>query len=60
MKVLKKICLIYLCILIILTMFSGVFASDLKTSLTVVQNASEKKYLENDQGFISKTIVNSN
>ena len=30
------------------------------TKLNIIQNASETKYLENDQGYISKTIVDSN
>ena len=60
----KKIKLRIICNLLILQIifgiFSNVFASELKTSLDVIQQASETKYLENDQGYISKTIVNSN
>ncbi len=60
MKICKKICCIYMVILIIFTIFSNVLAADSKTNLIVVKNASETKYLDNDQGYISKTIVDSN
>lgn len=60
----KKVKLRIICNLLILQIifgiFSNVFASELKTSLDVIQQASETKYLENDQGYISKTIINSN
>ena len=41
-------------------MCESVNAEELKTSLDIIQKASETKYLENDQGYISKTIVDSN
>lgn len=56
---LRIIC-IFLVFEIIFCVFSNAFASELKTSLDIVQQASETKYLENDQGYISKTIVDSN
>ena len=56
----NKTIFIFLIIFIVFSIFSNVSASNLKTSLDVVQNASETKYLENDQGYISKTIVDSN
>ena len=54
-----RIISIFLVLEIIFCAFSNVFASELKTSLDIVQQASETKYLENDQGYISKTIVDS-
>ncbi len=60
MKVLKKVGYISLIMFIILSLFSNVFAMDLKTQLNVIQKSSETKYLENNQGYISKTIVDSN
>lgn len=48
-------------ILLLLVLFSSnAIATDLKTELSIIQKASETKYLENEQGYISKTIVNSN
>jgi hypothetical protein len=60
MKILKKLLFLIVAITVILSMFTSVFATDVKTTLNVVQQASETKYLENDQGYISKTIVDSN
>jgi len=57
----KKVISIMVLVIMLLTMFiPNVFAADIKTELQIVQNASETKYLENDQGYISKTIVDSN
>ena len=56
---LKKIINIIL-IFLIIGMYGDVSAAELKTTLDVIQKASETKYLENDQGYVSKTIVNSN
>lgn len=56
----NKTLFISLIIFIVFSIFSNVLASDLKTSLDIIQKASETKYLENDQGYISKTIVDSN
>ena len=55
-KSINKIILILIAI-IIGSSSSSVFATDLKTALNIVQKSSEKKYLENDQGYISKSIV---
>ena len=60
MKILRKAGYIFLVIFIVLFLFSSVLATNLKTELSVIQQSSETKYLENDQGYISKTIVNSN
>lgn len=59
-KELNKILAICFVLFIIVSVFSNVYASDLKTSLNIIQKASETKYLDNDQGYISKTIVDSN
>ena len=55
-KSINKIILILIAI-IIGSSSSSVFATDLKTALNIVHKSSEKKYLENDQGYISKSIV---
>ena len=56
----KKISIILISIILILGICSNVNATELKTSLDIIQNASETKYLENGQGYISKSIVDSN
>ena len=56
---LKK-CFSIFAIILILGMCLNVNAAELKTKLDVITQASETKYLENDQGYISKTIVDSN
>jgi len=57
---LKKCFSILVTIILILGMCLNVNAAELKTKLDVIAQASETKYLENDQGYISKTIVDSN
>ncbi len=57
MKTLMKIGSITLIIILILASFSN---ADVKTTLNVIQQSSETKELENDQGNISKSIVDSN
>ena len=57
---LKKFISTLIIITLILGMCASVNAAQLNTKLLVNQQASETKYLENDQGFISKTIVDSN
>lgn len=59
-KCLNKITCISLILFMILGICSNVFAADVKTSLDVIQKESETKYLDKDQGNISKTIVESN
>lgn len=59
MKILKKIWCVAIVAIIVITLSTSVLAIDLKTTLNVVESASETKYLENDQGYISKTIVDS-
>lgn len=55
----KKILSVSLICFIVLSMFSNVFASELNTKLDIVNKSSEIKYLEKNQGYISKTIVDS-
>ena len=59
MRKTKDIFIISLICFIILGMFSNVFAADLKTRLDIIQQSAETKYLENDQGYITKSIVDS-
>lgn len=56
----KKLSVILISIVLMISVCGVSHAADLKTSLDIIQKASETKYLENDQGFISKTIVDSN
>lgn len=58
-KGLNKILTTCFILFIMASMFSNIYASDLKTSLNIIQKASETKYLDNNQGYISKTIVDS-
>lgn len=57
---LKKFFIFLISIILMIGMCVNVNATELKTSFDVIQKASETKYLENDQGYISKTIVDSN
>lgn len=57
---LKKFFIILISIVLMMGMCGSVNATELKTSLDIIQKASETKYLENDQGYISKTIIDSN
>lgn len=57
---LKKFFIILISILLMIGVCGNVNAAELKTNLDIIQKASETKYLENDQGYISKTIVDSN
>ena len=56
---LKKLSVILISIILMISICGIVNAANLKTSLQIVQQASETEYLANDQGFISKTIVDS-
>lgn len=56
----NKIIVISLILFFISSIFSNSLAINLKTSLDIVQKASETKYLDNNQGNISKKIVDSN
>lgn len=56
----KKIISILVIIVTLFTITANVQAAEIKTELQVVEAASETKYLEEDRGFISKTIVESN
>lgn len=55
----KKLFISCICMALLLGATIQVNAAELKTELQAVKMASETKYLENDQGFISKTIVDS-
>lgn len=57
---LKKIRVILITIILLVLFSTTVLSTELKTKLDVIKQASETKYLENDQGYISKTIVDSN
>lgn len=60
-KIIVNIIQVIMIILVsLIVMTKDVRATELKTELEIIQNASETKYLENDQGNISKTIVDSN
>lgn len=56
----KKVKSILLIFFIILCTFSNVYAKDIESRLDIIEKSSETKYLENDQGYISKTILDSN
>jgi hypothetical protein len=56
----KKIFSGFIITFLLVGLCGNVFATDTKTSLNIIQQTSETKYLENDQGYISKTIVDSN
>ncbi len=60
MKILRKTGCILLIMFIVISSFSNVNAEDSKTVLNVINQNGETKYFENDQGYISKSIVNSN
>lgn len=55
----KKFFIIVVSIILMIGMCGSVNAAELKTSLDIVTKASETKYLENNKGYISKTIVDS-
>jgi len=56
---LKKCFTILITIILIIGMYSSVNALELKTRLEVIEKESDKEYLENNQGYISKAIVDS-
>ena len=56
----KRILVMSIILILIISLCSCVYATELKTELSIIQQASETKYLENNQGYISKTIVDSN
>lgn len=57
---LKKIFIMFVTITVLVGICGSAYATELKTTLNVIQQASETKYLENDQGYISKNIIDSN
>lgn len=56
----KKIFIIFIAFILVIGICESVNASELKTNLDIIQQASDTKYLENDQGYISKSIIDSN
>lgn len=57
----KNILIISILLLVILlNIFITTVSAANSTQLQIIERASETKYLENDQGYISKTIVDSN
>jgi len=58
-QMLKKCFTILITIILIIGMYSSVNALELKTRLEVIEKESDKEYLENNQGYISKAIVDS-
>ena len=59
MRKLKNIVCIIISI-IFLTESSVALGAEFKTELNVIKQSSETEYLENEQGYISKSIVDSN
>lgn len=59
-KIINKILYILLIGFVIFSNLSNVLGAELNTRLDIIEQSSETKYLENDQGYISKTIVDSN
>ncbi|MBE5819935.1 MAG: hypothetical protein E7310_03875 [Clostridiales bacterium] len=57
---LKKTRIILITIILLILFSTTVMSTELKTKLEVVQKESEVKYLENNQGYISKTITDVN
>ena len=57
---LRKVFFIFVIAILIIGASTNVRAVELKTSLNVIQPLGEIKYFENDQGYISKNIVDSN
>ena len=51
---LKKFFNFFISILLMLCICGSVNAAELKTSLDIIQKASETKYLANDQGLFQK------
>lgn len=58
----RKILISILAFITIIGIVTNTFAATdtINTRLDIIKQASETKYLENDQGYISKTIVDSN
>ena len=59
-NIINKTTSVFLITLIIFSIFYSVFASNTNTLLEVVEKASKTEYFENNQGYISKTIIDSN
>lgn len=56
----KKIFIIFIAFILLVGICGSVNASELKTKLDIIQKSADIKYLENDQGYIKKQIVDSN
>lgn len=57
---LKKLCVILIFMLLTISVFNTVNAANLRTTLEVIQANGETKELKNEQGYISKSIIDSN
>ena len=55
----KKIITFLLVIILLMLSYTTSIATDLNTKLMVVQKEGELKYLENNQGYISKAIIDT-
>lgn len=55
-----KILHIFVLIFIIALIFTPVNIASTTTQLSIVKNAADTKYLENDQGYLDKKIISSN
>lgn len=56
----RKIFIIFITFILLVGICGSVNASELKTKLDIIQKSADIKYLENDQGYISKSIIDSN
>ena len=56
----KKIISIFIVILFIFSSFTNVYAAEIKTTLKIVQDVSEKGYLNDSQGYFEKRITSIN
>ena len=54
----KKVILLIFILMLLLSRY--VFALEIQTELKVLEKFSEKKYLENDQGYVIKTLADIN
>lgn len=56
----KKFCAIFVASILIIGMLCNIaYATDITNKLDIVKQSAETKYLDNNQGYISKSIVDS-
>ena len=55
----KKVITFFIVIILLMLSYTTSIATDLNTRLIVVQKEGELKYLENNQGYISKAITDT-